>query len=114
MCPWHGYEFSIWTGRHPGHPHLRLKQVAVKLRDGEVYVVEAPVAPLLHNDAYAWIDRMGPDLLRASRELVETGEAARVSDEAVAQIMTAAIRTSQNPMARSARFAPSPASATRS
>ena len=39
VCPWHGYEFSIWTGRHPGHPHLRLKQVAVKLRDGEVYVV---------------------------------------------------------------------------
>ena len=53
---------------------------------------DAPVAPALANDAYAWIDRMGPDLLRASRELVESGEAARVSDEAVAQIMTAAIR----------------------
>jgi hypothetical protein len=46
----------------------------------------------LANDAYAWIDRAGPELLRASRELVENGEAARVSDEAVAQIMTAAIR----------------------
>jgi hypothetical protein len=45
-----------------------------------------------HNDLYGWIDRMAPDLLRASRELVESGEAARVSDEAVAQIMTAAIR----------------------
>jgi hypothetical protein len=44
------------------------------------------------NDAYAWIDRIGPDLLQASRELVEKGEAARISDEAVAQIMTAAIR----------------------
>jgi hypothetical protein len=44
------------------------------------------------NDAYGWIDRIAPDLLRASRELVEQGEAARVSDEAVAQIMTAAIR----------------------
>ena len=44
------------------------------------------------NDAYAWIDRMAPDLLAASRELVEKGCAARVSDAAVAQIMTAAIR----------------------
>jgi len=44
------------------------------------------------NDAYGWIDRMAPELLRASRELVESGEAARVSDTAVAQILTAAIR----------------------
>jgi hypothetical protein len=47
---------------------------------------------VLANDAYGWIDRTAADLLRASRELVEQGEAARVSDEAVAQIMTAAIR----------------------
>jgi hypothetical protein len=44
------------------------------------------------NDPYGWIDAIAPDLLRASRELVEKGEAARVSDEAVAQILTAAIR----------------------
>jgi hypothetical protein len=44
------------------------------------------------NDRHAWIDRMAPKLLEASRDLVETGEGARVSDEAVAQIMTAAIR----------------------
>jgi hypothetical protein len=44
------------------------------------------------NDRHAWIDSIAPDLLRASRELVETGEASRVSDEAVAQILTAAIR----------------------
>ena len=44
------------------------------------------------NDRYAWIDAIAPDLLRASRELVETSEASRVSDEAVAQILTAAIR----------------------
>jgi hypothetical protein len=44
------------------------------------------------NDPYGWIDAAAPDLLRASRELVEKGEAARVSDEAVAQILTAAIR----------------------
>src|ERR1700742_1039199 len=44
------------------------------------------------NDQYGWIDSIAPDLLRASRGLVEKGEASRVSDEAVAQILTAAIR----------------------
>ena len=44
------------------------------------------------NDLYGWIDEAAPKLLRASRELVENNEAARVSDEAVAQILTAAIR----------------------
>src|SRR5262245_21951399 len=53
---------------------------------------DRPAARDLANDAYAWIDRIAPDLLSASRELVATGEAGRVSDEAVAQIMTAAIR----------------------
>ena len=44
------------------------------------------------NDLYGWIDKAAPELLRASRELVERNEAYRVSDEAVAQILTAAIR----------------------
>ena len=44
------------------------------------------------NDQYGWIDASAADLLRTSRELVEKGEASRVSDEAVAQILTAAIR----------------------
>src|SRR5260370_22275888 len=44
------------------------------------------------NDQYGWIDSMAPDLLRTSRELVEQVEASRVSDEAVAQLLTAAIR----------------------
>jgi len=44
------------------------------------------------NDRYGWIDDLAPKLLRASRELVEGNEAGRVSDEAVAQILTAAIR----------------------
>ena len=44
------------------------------------------------NDLYGWIDDAAPKLLRASRELVESNEAYRVSDEAVAQILTAAIR----------------------
>src|SRR5260221_5736950 len=44
------------------------------------------------NDLYGWIDAAAPELLRASRELVDKNEAHRVSDEAVAQILTAAIR----------------------
>lgn len=47
---------------------------------------------LRRNDRYGWIDAMAADLLAASREMVNEGEASRVSDEAVAQILTAAIR----------------------
>ena len=46
----------------------------------------------LPNDPYAWIDRYAADLHRASRDLARDGEASRVSDEAVAQLLTAAIR----------------------
>jgi hypothetical protein len=44
------------------------------------------------NDEYGWIDRYAADLHRSAKELVARGEAARVSDEAVAQIITAAVR----------------------
>jgi hypothetical protein len=45
------------------------------------------------NDPYRWIDRYAADLHRAAKELVASGEAAAlVSDEAVAQIITAAVR----------------------
>jgi hypothetical protein len=44
------------------------------------------------NDVYGWIDRYAADLHRAAKELVVAGEAARVSDEALAQIITAAVR----------------------
>src|SRR5262245_54124521 len=44
------------------------------------------------NDAYGWIDQYAADLHRSAKELVEKGEAARVSDEALAQIITAAVR----------------------
>lgn len=47
---------------------------------------------VLRNDAYGWIDGAAKDLLQSSRELVERGEAARVSDDAVAQLFTAAVR----------------------
>jgi hypothetical protein len=48
--------------------------------------------PALPNDPYAWIDRYAADLHQAARTLARDGEAARVSDEAVAQLLTAAIR----------------------
>jgi nitrite reductase/ring-hydroxylating ferredoxin subunit len=38
VCPWHGYEFDIETGRHPGDPNVRLAPVKVTVRDGEIYV----------------------------------------------------------------------------
>ena len=44
------------------------------------------------NEPYAWIERFAADLHVAARDLVRTGAAAQVSDEAVARIMTAAIR----------------------
>jgi hypothetical protein len=44
------------------------------------------------NDKYAWIDRYAADLHRSAKELVANGEAARVSDEAMAQLITAAVR----------------------
>ena len=50
------------------------------------------VDDLRANDLYRWIDQYAADLHRAAKELVASGEAARVSDEAVAQIITAAVR----------------------
>ena len=44
------------------------------------------------NDPYGWIDRFAADLHVAARDLVRTQQAGRVSDEAVAQLLTAAIR----------------------
>lgn len=38
VCPWHGYEFDILSGRHQGNPDLRLRPVPVSVIDGEVFV----------------------------------------------------------------------------
>lgn len=46
----------------------------------------------LPNDPYGWIDRYAADLHQAARTLARDGEASRVSDEAVAQLLTAAVR----------------------
>ena len=38
VCPWHGFEFDVMTGRHPGDPKMRLKAVEASVRDGRIYV----------------------------------------------------------------------------
>lgn len=38
VCPWHGYEYNVKTGRHPGQAGLRLRQATVTVRNGAVYV----------------------------------------------------------------------------
>ena len=39
VCPWHGYELDVRTGRHAGWAAMRLASYPVKVRDGDVYVV---------------------------------------------------------------------------
>ena len=38
VCPWHGYEFDLETGAHPGDPDLRLTPVDIQVRDNAVYL----------------------------------------------------------------------------
>ena len=39
VCPWHGYEYNVRDGRHPGNKNIRLRPFKVEVKDGEVYVV---------------------------------------------------------------------------
>ena len=36
VCPWHGFEFDIRTGRHPGNPKARLRPIKVAVSGGDV------------------------------------------------------------------------------
>jgi nitrite reductase/ring-hydroxylating ferredoxin subunit len=38
VCPWHGFEYDLETGCHPGDPTVRLTPVKVAVRDGQIYV----------------------------------------------------------------------------
>ncbi len=38
VCPWHGFEFSIKTGRHAAVDDIRLRAVPVEETDGRVYL----------------------------------------------------------------------------
>ena len=37
-CPWHGFEFDIRTGVHPGNPRARLRKIDVAVSEGEVMI----------------------------------------------------------------------------
>ena len=38
VCPWHGFEFDIRTGIHPGNPRARLRKIKVAVVDGDVMI----------------------------------------------------------------------------
>lgn len=38
VCPWHGFEYDIRTGIHPGRPSARLIRVAVEEGTDGIYV----------------------------------------------------------------------------
>ena len=38
VCPWHGYEFDLETGCHPGDSAVRLKPVKIEVRDGQIFI----------------------------------------------------------------------------
>jgi nitrite reductase/ring-hydroxylating ferredoxin subunit len=38
VCPWHGFEFDIRTGRHPGNSKARLRAMTVAVSGGDVIV----------------------------------------------------------------------------
>ncbi len=38
VCPWHGFEFDIRTGVHPGNPRARLRRLKVAVSGGDVIV----------------------------------------------------------------------------
>lgn len=38
VCPWHGFEFNLESGCHPGKPEIRLRALEVREEEGEIYV----------------------------------------------------------------------------
>jgi nitrite reductase/ring-hydroxylating ferredoxin subunit len=38
VCPWHGFEYDIKTGQHPGRPAARLIRVPVEENSDGIYV----------------------------------------------------------------------------
>ena len=38
VCPWHGFEFDIRTGIHPGNPKARLRKIKVAVESGDVII----------------------------------------------------------------------------
>jgi nitrite reductase/ring-hydroxylating ferredoxin subunit len=38
VCPWHGYEYDVTTGRHPGVPGASLRRIEVAEAEGRIRV----------------------------------------------------------------------------
>ena len=54
VCPWHGFEFDIRTGEHPGNPRAKLRRVKVAVSGGDVIVTvpdERDSAPVTQHTA---------------------------------------------------------------
>ena len=90
VCPWHGYEYSIRTGRNAGNPRLRLKPDHGSAR-------QRCLCPALSPTGIQQSLRLDRGVLRkASRwtaqQAIQGEEASLISDEAVRRIMTAAIK----------------------
>jgi nitrite reductase (NADH) small subunit len=39
VCPWHGWEFDLQTGRHPGGERFALRRAKLEITDGHIYVI---------------------------------------------------------------------------
>ena len=39
FCPWHGLEFDVRTGKHPGNEEIALDPLPVQIEGGEIYVI---------------------------------------------------------------------------
>ena len=50
VCPWHGMEFDIRTGEHPTSKRIKLRRVAVRVDDDQVFIT-LPKNPLGHEAA---------------------------------------------------------------
>ena len=38
VCPWHGLEFDIRSGKHPGNPNIKLESFQVEIVSEKIYV----------------------------------------------------------------------------
>jgi nitrite reductase (NADH) small subunit len=39
VCPWHGWEFDLRTGHHPGGERFALRKAKLEIADGHIYVI---------------------------------------------------------------------------
>ena len=39
VCPWHGLEFDVRTGKHPENEEIALDPLPVQIEGGEIYVI---------------------------------------------------------------------------